>query len=272
MRNRRGWLRWGSMLVGLLLVVSCATVPLTGRRQLNLIPDSQMNALSFQQYDQVLAQSTLSTNAEQTAAVKRVGRRIQHAVEEYFRSQGQSDKLAGYQWEFNLIESDQVNAWCMPGGKVAFYTGILPICRDEAGIAVVMGHEVSHAIARHGSERMSQGLLMQMGGMALSSALKNKPQKTQALYMTAFAVGAQYGAMLPFSRAQESEADHLGLIFMAMAGYDPHEAPKFWERMTAQGGAKPPEFLSTHPSDERRIRDLKALIPEAMKYYRPAGN
>ncbi len=272
MYNRRGWLRWGLVLVGLLLLAACATVPLTGRRQLNLIPDSQMNALSFQQYDEVLAQSTLSDNAEQTAMVQKVGRRIQHAVEEYFRSQGQSDKLAGYQWEFNLIESDQVNAWCMPGGKVAFYTGILPICRDEAGVAVVMGHEVSHAIARHGSERMSQGLLMQMGGMALSSALKNKPQKTQALYMTAFAVGAQYGALLPFSRAQESEADHLGLIFMAMAGYDPHEAPKFWQRMTAQGGAKPPEFLSTHPSDERRIRDLEALIPEAMKYYRPEGN
>ncbi len=265
-------LKWTGALAILLLVAACATVPLTGRRQLNLIPDSQMNALSFQQYDQVLAESKLSDDPEQTALVRRVGRRIQHAVEEYFRSRGQSDRLAGYDWEFNLIESDQVNAWCMPGGKVAFYTGILPICRDENGVAVVMGHEISHAIARHGSERMSQGLLVQMGGMGLSAALKNKPARTRSLYMTAFAVGAQFGALLPFSRAQESEADHLGLIFMAMAGYDPRQAPAFWERMAAQGGAKPPEFLSTHPSDEKRIRDLEALIPEAMQYYRPAGD
>ncbi len=265
------WLRFALAVAVLLVLAACATVPLTGRRQLNIIPDSQMNAMSFQQYDQVLAQSTLSRNEKQTATVKRVGHRIQNAVEEYFRMQGQSDKLAGYDWEFNLIESEQVNAWCMPGGKVAFYTGILPICADETGIAVVMGHEISHAIARHGSERMSQGLLVQMGGAALSTALKSKPEKTQALYMTAFAVGAQYGALLPFSRAQESEADHLGLIFMAMAGYDPREAPKFWERMGAHAGAKPPEFLSTHPSDAKRIKSLEALMPEALKYYRPAG-
>ncbi len=263
--------RLGLAVVALLVLAACATVPLTGRRQLNLIPDSQMNALSFQQYDEVLAQSTLSKNKKQTATIKRVGYRIQQAVEEYFRSQGQSSKLQGYAWEFNLIESDQVNAWCMPGGKVAFYTGILPLCADETGIAVVMGHEISHAIAHHGSERMTQGLLVQMGGAALSSALKNKPQQTQALYMSAFAVGAQYGALLPFSRAQESEADHLGLIFMAMAGYDPRQAPAFWERMANQSGPKPPEFLSTHPSDAKRISDLKSFLPEALAYYHPTG-
>lgn len=272
MTRKHLWMRLGPAMAVLLLLVACATVPLTGRRQLNIIPDSQMNALSFQQYDQVLAESSLSRNPKQIAMVKRVGTRIQHAVEEYFRSQGQSDKLAGYDWEFNLIESDQVNAWCMPGGKVAFYTGILPICADEAGVAVVMGHEISHAIARHGSERMSQGLLVQMGGAALATAIQNKPQQTQALYMSAFAVGAQYGALLPFSRAQESEADHLGLIFMAMAGYDPQEAPAFWQRMAAQGGNKPPEFLSTHPSDAKRIQALQERMPEAMKYYRPRGN
>ena len=157
----------------------------------------------------------------------------------------------------------------MPGGKVAFYTGILPVCGSEAGVAVVMGHEIAHAIAEHGNERMSQGLILQMGGIALSEAVKNKPEQTQALYMSAFAVGAQFGAMLPYSRKHESEADHMGLIFMAMAGYDPHEAPKLWERMAANGGAGVPEFMSTHPSDETRIRQLNEHMAEALQYYRP---
>ena len=201
--------------------------------------------------------------------VRRVGERIQHAVEQYLAQAGLGNHLDGYQWEFNLIESDQVNAWCMPGGKVAFYTGILPVCEDELGVAVVMGHEVAHAVAEHGSERMSQGLVTQLGGMALSEATKNKPEETQALWMTAFAVGAQYGAMMPYSRLHESEADHMGLIFMAMAGYDPRAAPVFWTRMAALGGAKPPEILSTHPSDATRVRNLEEKLPDALKYYRP---
>jgi predicted Zn-dependent protease len=259
----------GLALAALLLLAACATVPITGRKQLSIIPDSQMNAMSFSQYDQVLAESQLSKDADAVAMVQRVGRRIQGAVEEYFQREGMSSHLEGYAWEFNLIESDQVNAWCMPGGKVAFYTGILPICQDEAGIAVVMGHEVAHAIAEHGGERMSQGMMVQLGGMALSEALSSKPEETQALYMSAFAVGAQYGAMLPFSRKHESEADHMGLIFMAMAGYDPRVAPSFWERMSAAGGGQaPPEFMSTHPSDETRIRQLHEKMPEALKYYR----
>lgn len=256
-------------LAALLLVAACATVPLTGRRQLSLIPDSQLNAMSFQQYGQVLEESRLSSDPEATAMIKRVGARIQGAVERYFAQTGQSGQLDGYAWEFNLIESDQANAWCMPGGKVAFYTGILPICRDDAGVAVVMGHEVAHAVARHGGERMSQQMAVQLGGVALSEAVKNKPEQTQAIYMTAFAVGAQYGALLPYSRTHESEADRLGLIFMAMAGYDPREAPRFWERMGAGGGASPPEFMSTHPSDETRIRNLNAWMPEALGYYKP---
>ncbi|MEN8007779.1 MAG: M48 family metallopeptidase [Candidatus Krumholzibacteriota bacterium] len=256
------------LLLAAVLLVACATVPITGRKQLSLISDSEMNAMSFQQYDQVIAESQLSTDAEATAMIKRVGVRIQGAVEKYFRDNGMSSHLKGYDWEFNLIESDQANAWCMPGGKVAFYTGILPICRDDVGVAVVMGHEIAHAIAEHGGERMSQQMALQLGGMALSEAVKSKPQETQAIYMSAFAVGAQYGAMLPYSRKHESEADHMGLIFMAMAGFDPREAPKFWERMSAGGGGKPPEFMSTHPSDATRIRELNERMPEALGYYR----
>lgn len=271
MRHRRHVALVSSLLV-LVLIVACATVPITGRRQLSLIPGGEMLAMSYQQYTEVISESRLSQDAEQTALVRRVGRNIQRAVEQYMVQQGMSDRLNNYQWEFNLIESDQINAWCMPGGKVAFYTGIMPICRDETGVAVVMGHEVAHAVAEHGNERMSQGLLAQMGGIALGEALRSKPEQTQSLWMTVFAVGAQYGALLPYGRLQESEADHLGLIFMAMAGYDPREAPAFWQRMSALGGAKPPEFLSTHPSDETRIRNLNEKIPDALQYYRPAGS
>lgn len=259
----------GAMVL-LLVAISCTKVPVTGRSQLNLIPSGQMNAMSFQQYEQVLAESKLSTDAEATAMIRRVGVRIKGAVETYFAQQGLSDQLDGYDWEFNLIDSDQVNAWAMPGGKVAFYTGILPICQDEQGVAVVMGHEVAHAVAQHGNERMSQGLIAQMGGLALAKALEDKPEQTQQLWMTAFGVGASVGAILPFSRLQESEADHLGLIFMAMAGYDPNTAVEFWQRMAAEkGGGAPPEFLSTHPSDDTRIRKIREHLPEAMTYYTP---
>jgi len=257
------------LLGALLILTACSTVPLTGRKQLNLIPASEMNAMSVQQYRQVLAESTLSSDPQATAMVKRVGARIQGAVERYFQQIGQPRQLDGYAWEFSLIESDEVNAWCMPGGKVAFYTGILPVCRDDTGVAVVMGHEVAHAVARHGGERMSQEMAVQLGDVALSEALQNKPQQTQAIYMTAFAIGAEYGALLPYSRTHESEADHMGLIFMAMAGYDPREAPMFWERMSAGSGAAPPEFMSTHPSGATRIRQLNEWMPEALGYYQP---
>ena len=263
------WKTIAGLLLLSLMIAACATVPITGRRQLTIIPGGEMRTMSFQQYDEVLAESHLSKDAEATAMIQNTGVRIQGAVERYFRERGMSDRLAGYDWEFNLIESDRVNAWCMPGGKVAFYTGIMPICGSEAGIAVVMGHEIAHAIAEHGNERMSQGLILQMGGAALSEVTKTKPEQTRALYMSAFAVGAQFGAMLPFSRKHESEADHMGLIFMAMAGYDPHEAPKLWERMAASGGAGVPEFMSTHPSDDTRIRQLNEHMAEALEYYRP---
>jgi len=256
------------LLVILLLVLSCSTVPVTGRRQLHLIPDSTILPMSFQQYDEFLKSNKLSTNQDQTQAVRRVGIRIQRAVEEFFVERDMSDRLHDYAWEFNLVDSDQANAFCMPGGKVVVYTGILPIAGNEAGLAVVMGHEIAHAIAGHGSERMSQGLAVEMGGVALSAALANQPAQTQQLWMTAFGVGSQYGLMLPYSRLHESEADHLGLIFMAMAGYDPHNAVVFWERMAeGKGGQAPPEFMSTHPADETRIRKIKELIPEVMPYY-----
>ncbi|MFO7986197.1 MAG: M48 family metallopeptidase [Desulfatiglandaceae bacterium] len=254
------------------LLFSCSTVPVTGRRQLDLIPASTMLSMSFQQYDEFLKKHELSTNQEQTQMVKRVGHRIQKAVEQYMAEQNLSDRLKDFRWEFNLVESEEVNAWCMPGGKVVVYEGILPITQNEAGLAVVMGHEIAHAIARHGQERMSQGLLVQTGGLALSAALATKPETTRTLWMAAFGVGASVGVILPYSRLHENEADHLGLIFMAMAGYDPHAAVRFWERMAEQkkGGA-PPEFLSTHPADESRIQKIKAQIPDAMRYYKRAS-
>ncbi len=250
------------------VLLSCSTVPITGRSQLNLIPGSTMNAMSFDQYGEFLKTNKLSQKTKQTQMVKRVGAKIQKAVEEFYALKGMSGKLSGYAWEFNLVESEDINAWCMPGGKVVVYTGILPIAGGETGLAVVMGHEIAHAIAEHGNERMSQGLIAQLGGMALSTAMKEKPETTRQLWMTAFGVGAQYGVMLPYSRIQENEADRLGLVFMSIAGYDPSEAIGFWQRMSKEKkGSAPPEFLSTHPSDETRIAKIKEAIPEAMGYY-----
>lgn len=251
-----------------LMIAACSRVLISNRRQLALIPNSSMLEMSFDQYGQFLEENDMSANQKNTEMVKRVGKNIQNAVEEYFLEIGMEDELKNYEWEFNLIESNEVNAWCMPGGKVVFYTGILPLTRDENGLAVVMGHEIAHAIADHGNERMSQGLLAQLGGVALSVAVSEKPEETQQLWMSAFGAGAQLGVLLPFSRLHESEADHLGLIFMAMAGYNPNHAISFWRRMSEfKEGEAPPEFLSTHPSDETRITEIEKLLPEAMKYY-----
>ena len=261
-----------SIILTLIILIGCATVPITGRKQFSIIPNSQILPLSYSSYQDVLKESKLSTNQEQVQQVKRVGSKIQQSVEDFMAQNKLSDKLDGYAWEFNLIEENTINAWCMPGGKVAFYTGILPVCQDEAGVAVVMGHEIAHAIANHGAERMSQGLVQQLGGVALAVAIKDKPEETQALFFTAYGIGTTYGAMLPYSRLHESEADKLGLVFMAMAGYDPHEAPKFWERMDAMAGSPPvPQWMSTHPSSENRISNLNEYMPEAMKYYNPSG-
>lgn len=259
-------------LVLLSFLAGCSTVPVTGRSQLDLIPASTMLSMSNQQYSEFLGANPLSRNHEQTDMVRSVGTRIQGAVEQYFRTQKMSDQLAGYSWEFNLIESREANAWCMPGGKVVVYSGLLPITQTETGLAVVVGHEIAHAVAEHGRERMSQQLVAQLGGMALSEALSKKPQETQQLWMTAFGLGTQYGALLPFSRVQENEADRLGLIFMAMAGYDPREALSLWRRMSQNSsGQAPPEFMSTHPSDDTRIANIEREMPEALQYYRVAS-
>jgi predicted Zn-dependent protease len=250
-----------------LALYACATVAVTGRKQLSLVSNSEIIPLSIQQYQEVLKKGPLSTNQEQAAMVKRVGVKIQKAVEAYMASKGASSELNGFAWEFNLIDDPKtVNAWCMPGGKVAFYTGIMPICKDETGVAVVMGHEVAHAIANHGRERMSQSMVAQFGLSTLSSALGQNPSMTNEILMQAIGAGTNIG-MLKFSREHESEADHIGLIFMTMAGYDPNQAPVFWERMSQTGGGQePPEFLSTHPSHSTRISDLKGWIPEAQTY------
>ncbi len=256
------------LLIAALAVYSCATVPLTGRRQLSLVSDTEMLSMSFTQYDQFMKENKLSADAGKTAMVKNVGRRVQNAVTTYFTQNNMSRELDGFAWEFNLIESKEVNAWCMPGGKVVVYSGLLPVAQNEAGLAVVMGHEIAHAVAKHSNERMSQALIAQLGGQTLNAALKNKSEQTQQIWMSLFGVGAQVGALLPYSRLQESEADKLGLIFMAMAGYDPNSAVGFWQRMSENAGGKPPEFLSTHPSDATRMQKIKEAMPEAMRYYK----
>jgi predicted Zn-dependent protease len=257
-----------ALLIAALLIQSCSVVPLTGRRQLSLVSDADMLSTSFVQYDHFLKENSLSTNSAQANMVKEVGRRLQNGVTTYFAQNNLSQDLNGFAWEFNLIENKEVNAWCMPGGKVVVYSGILPITQDETGLAVVVGHEIAHAVAKHSSERMSQALVAQLGGQTLGAALRQKSQQTQQIWMSVFGVGVQLGAVLPYNRLQEGEADHLGLIFMAMAGYDPNGAIEFWQRMSQNAGARPPEFLSTHPSDENRIQKIKSEIPEAMKYYR----
>jgi predicted Zn-dependent protease len=265
--------------LGILLLIlvslssfSCQTVPITGREQLSFVPASQILPMSFNQYRDFLSQHTVVEHGEQAEMVKRSGTLIERAVERYFSEHGLSSRLKGYQWEFNLVEDKQANAWCMPGGKVVVYTGILPVTKDENGLAVVLGHEIAHAVANHGGERMSQALLVEMGGLTLDAALSQNPKKTNSLFLAAYGLGAQVGILLPYSRVQESEADHLGLIFMAMAGYDPNGAVAFWERMiSSKHGASPPALLSDHPADARRIENIKELLPEAMTYYRPRG-
>jgi predicted Zn-dependent protease len=265
--------RFGLMLlISMLLplLIGCEQVAITGRSQLNLVPDSMVNSMALQQYTTFLNENKVTTNTVQIDQVKRVGYRLTEAVERYCRENNMAQTIKGFTWEFNVVESEEVNAWCMPGGKVVIYTGILPITKDDDGLTVVMSHEIAHAIARHGSERMSQGLLYEMGGIALSEAVKTSPAATRDLFMQSYGIGAQVGILLPYSRLHEKEADRMGLIFMAMAGYDPRVAVDFWTRMSAskKEGAAPPELLSTHPADASRIRYIEEMLPEAMKYYR----
>lgn len=258
-----------SIFMIVLFMIACAQVPITNRQSLSLLPESQLATMSLQEYDKVLKESKLSSNQQQVEMVRRVGLKIAKSAEAFLAEAGMQSQIKNLKWEFNLIVDDKLaNAWVMPGGKAAVYTGILPYTQDETGLAVVLGHEVAHAIAGHGNERMSQGLLAQMGGVALSVALSQNSAATQNLFMQAYGAGASVGLLLPYSRLHESEADRIGLTLMARAGYDPREAVPFWQRMNKQGERRPPEFLSTHPAPESRIANIKKYIPEAMPYYR----
>ena len=260
-----------SFLLLTFLFTSCTQNLVTGRKQLSLVSESELQTMANQEYRAFLNKNKVvnASSNRDAEMVQRVGKRIANAIKVYYDGKGMPSILEGYQWEFNLIESKEANAWCMPGGKVVVYNGLLPLTQNEAALAVVIGHEITHAITQHGSERMSQALLQQLGGVALQIALANKPAETQNLFLTAYGVGTTVGAILPFSRKEESEADKFGLYFSAMAGYNPQEAIPFWERMSKAGGAKPPEFLSSHPSDATRIANIKSYMPQAMKYYQP---
>ncbi len=257
-----------AVVVLVLLFIGCAEVPLTHRKGLRLIPNSELMTLSLQEYDKVLKKSKLSTDREKVEMIRSVGKRIAKAAEAFLEDSGLEEQIKDYQWEFNLLVSNDVaNAWCMPGGKVAVYTGILRYTQNENGLAVVLGHEVAHAIANHGNERMSHALLTTMGGVGLSIALSREPARTHNIFMGVFGIGAAVGFLLPYSRLHESEADRIGLMLMARGGYDPRGAVHFWERMSKEKGARTPEFLSTHPTSRTRIANLKACIAEALPYY-----
>ncbi|MDD5184612.1 MAG: M48 family metallopeptidase [Paludibacter sp.] len=250
------------------LFASCSTVMLTGRKQLLLVSNADVLTSSFQSYKQFIDSVPASKDKENTALVKTVGQKISTAVEAYLRANGMSAEVSDFAWEFNLVKDTSVNAFCMPGGKVVVFDGILPITQNEVGLAVVLGHEIAHAVAKHSNERMSQQIVLQYGASAADMLLANKPAVTRSTINTIYGLGAQYGVMLPYSRTHEYEADRLGLIFLAMAGYDPNEAVSFWERMAAHSGNAPIELMSTHPSDANRIAQIKQYLPEALQYYK----
>lgn len=264
-----------SLFVASAIAVGCSTNPLTGKSQFTLLPESQLQEMATAEYTQFLSSSKVvsTTTSKDAEMVQRVGRRITAAVESYYKQNGIEEKLAGFNWEYKLVDDPAVNAWCMPGGKIVVYTGLLPISQNEAALAAIMGHEVCHALLQHGNQRMSQGMAQEGLGAALSVALANKPAATQNLFLTAYGVGSNLLAVLPFSRKHELEADRYGLMFTAMAGYNPREAIGLWDRMEAAGGGGTPEFLSTHPSEGRRKEQLEKYMPEALKYYKPvSGN
>lgn len=260
------------LAVTFFILTGCGSVPVTGRKQMLLVSDQEVLTLSLQQYDEFMKTAPKSTDKTNTALVQKVGRNIANAVESYMKANGMSSLVNDYSWEFNLVKSTDVNAFCMPGGKIVVYEGILPVTKDETGLAVVLGHEVAHAVAKHSNERMSQAVLQQYGSAALGMALDGKSTAVQQIASSVYGLGTQLGIMLPYSRKQELEADQLGLIFMAMAGYNPQMAESFWIRMSQNsGGGSTSEFMSTHPSDGTRIKKIKEELPEAMKYYKGTG-
>jgi len=258
-----------SVAMSMLTFYSCSTVPLSGRNRLSFIDEAEMQTAAAQSYTALLKNpSTKVLNNAEAARVKRIGQKIATAVTQYMNANGFGEQIQGFKWEFNLIDSKEINAWCMPGGKVAVYTGILPVTKDDAGLATVMGHEIAHAVAKHSSERASKAALAEGVGGLLGAATANKSEGTRQVLGSLYGIGAQAGYLLPNSRTQELEADHLGLIFMSMAGYNPTNAIGFWERMASASAnsQKPPEFLSTHPADATRITQIKKDLPEALKY------
>ena len=263
-----------SVLV-MLLVTACTRNAITGRNQLSLVSDNEVQTMAQTEYKTFLSQNKVvsATQSKDAEMVKRVGSRIATAITQYYTQQGLGKELEGYQWEYNLVNSNQVNAWCMPGGKIVVYTGLLPVTQNEAALAVVLGHEITHAVAKHGNERMSEGLIQQLGGAALSVALSSKPAETRNMFLQAYDMGSTVGVSLPHSRNQEYEADKFGLIYAALAGYNPREAIPLWERMEKlSSGQKPPEFLSDHPAEGNRIARLQEQMPNALKYYKPMGS
>lgn len=245
------------------IALGCATNPLTGKKGLALVDNNAIFPQAFQQYSQFLSENKVITGTPQSKMVESVGLKIKQAAEKWYAAVGQPNALKDYKWEYKLVDSKDVNAWCMPGGKIVFYTGILPITKDEAGMACVMGHEVAHALLNHGQQRMSAGMLQQLGAGAVGAAVGNKSAQTQQLWMTAYGATTQYAGMLPFSRNHESEADEIGLKLMAIAGYNPEVSVAFWQRMSQTGGNAPAEFMSTHPSHDTRIANLTNWIPQA---------
>ncbi|WP_010256026.1 M48 family metallopeptidase [Myroides injenensis] len=251
--------------LGVVLMLSaCATNPFTGKKTMAFTSNAELFPMAFQQYDDFLKENKVITGTADAKKVEEVGKRIKEAAEKWLNANGYSSYLKDYKWEYNLVDSKDVNAWCMPGGKIVFYTGILPICKTDAGIATVMGHEVSHALANHGQQRMSAGMLQQLGAVAVDAATTKSSAATRQMLGAAYGATSNYAGMLPFSRANETEADKIGLTLMAIAGYDPEESIAFWSRMaTNSGGGGGSSFMSTHPSNQDRIANLKKLIPEA---------
>ncbi len=260
----------GLAIAVLLLANACSTVPLTGRSRLSFVSETEMQSAATQSYNALLKDSkTKVLNNADAARVKRIGQQIASAVTKYMNANGYAEQIKGFNWQFNLIQSNEVNAWCMPGGKVAVYTGILPVTKDDAGLATVMGHEIAHAIAQHSSERASKAAVAELGGSLIGAAVGNQSAAVQTGINQAYGLGAQAGVLLPNSRKQELEADHLGLIFMSMAGYNPASAVSFWQRMaSASSGSKPPEWMSTHPADNTRISQIQKVLPEAQTYFK----
>ncbi|RHJ93568.1 M48 family metallopeptidase [Parabacteroides bouchesdurhonensis] len=255
-------------LLGVLLILaSCSSVPLTGRKQVLLVSDQEVLSSSLTQYNDYIKTAKKSTDKVKSDMVIRVGKKIAAATEAYLRANGMANEVGNFNWEFNLVNDLQVNAFCMPGGKIVVYEGLLPLVSSDDELAVVLGHEVAHAVAKHSNERMSQQLMSQYGAALLSVAVSNKSAAVQQAANTVYGVGAQYGVMLPFSRKHESEADYMGLVFMAMAGYNPDVAVNFWQKMSAGKNGSTPEFMSTHPSDATRIANIQKELPEIKAKY-----